>query len=388
MLCAVWCLTAHGARVLQFKNFSNQVDLRLVRDDTYEVIGTAERVNLSGDIIIKTPASIEKPAAYKLYSSISAVTTLYESTEFNYFLLQISNVPSLQNALKILSEHESVWLAQPDILQVRETASISAATNPVHNDYLERLDAPMFWNQTLGEGVKVAIIDDGFDLSHPDLQHVNQLFSYDFSSKSLNARPKFHEDRHGAMVAGVIFGGHNGFGLDGLAPHAELIALRQADTWTSKTLLAFQLAKLTEADVINCSWTSRWLMEPVADVVQDMARNGRNKKGMPIIFSAGNQGREIQPKSTEAALDEAIVVGASANNGTRLKYSNYGKSVDFLVSGVPVETTSGRGGYDAFSGTSLAAAIAKGYVALLLSQDGSLTLEQINNKLREELVAP
>ena len=205
--------------------------------------------------------------------------------------------------------------------------------------YIDFLDLKLLWEKSKGEGVKIAIIDDGFNLMHEDLQHIKTSFSFDSESGELNARPHHHKDSHGTKVAGIIFAAHNQKGIDGVAPEAQIITLRQPDTWTSNTIRSFQLAKLAGASVINCSWHSHWLAQPIKEIVDELAQHGRKGKGIAVIFAAGNEGKKILPDSIEASKESAIVVGSQSADYTRLKSSNYGETVDLEIYGARAQTT-------------------------------------------------
>ena len=66
----------------------------------------------------------------------------------------------------------------------------------------------------------------------------------------------------------------------------------------------------------------------------------------------------------------------------KLAFSNYGSSVDANLFGKAVDSTVNAGGYGKFSGTSLSAAIASGYLALLLAGDPSLSLDELVKQLQ------
>jgi subtilisin family serine protease len=235
--------------------------------------------------------------------------------------------------------------------------------------------------------VKIAIIDDGFDLQHADLQHVKQVFTYDIENNSTQTQSRNFYQQHGTQVAGIIFAEHNQLGIDGIAPKAGLIAIRQPSSWTSKTLLSFQLAQIAGADIINNSWHTRHLFEPIADVVNDLAVNGRNGLGVAVVFSAGNSGLELPALSSEALIDKAIVVGAIGKNGQRLASSNFGDSVDFFTYGDSALSTSNHNKYKDFGGTSLSTAVTSGMLALVFSQNEKIPLKQaIDSLLQQELV--
>ncbi|MCP4320316.1 MAG: S8 family serine peptidase [Psychromonas sp.] len=204
---------------------------------------------------------------------------------------------------------------QPDILQqkqknafnqqtpLKQLASQSASQTAMKAPfYLPDIFGATLWQSNKGQGVKVAVIDDGFDLSHAQFTQTKLIFSYDSESRSLDSPPKTAKDTHGTKVASILFATNEEGDLNrdqkvvkGMVPLADFIAIRQPDTWTSNTILSFQLAKLSNADVINCSWHSLWLLEPIYDVISDLARYGRSGKGTAVVFSAGNQGKKITP---------------------------------------------------------------------------------------------
>tara|TARA_A100001015_G_C14965577_1_gene702794 strand:+ start:481 stop:1692 length:1212 start_codon:yes stop_codon:yes gene_type:complete len=349
----------------------------------YRVSGKDLLVRLSDRLIVRANG-FTRESLQALDSRIEAVSELYLMDDAAYYSVSVGIRDRLPVVIRSLSEVQGISLVQPDILQLREkhAADVSTPTPPT---YLTQLGIPELWPATpQGRGVRVAVIDDGFDLEHEELTHTQVIFSYDTASRSQDVSPGGEDDSHGTRVAGAIFAAHNGVGIDGIAPQASLIAIRQPDTWTSDTLLSFYLSKLSQADIVNASWRSEWLLEPVADIVADLAQNGRRGKGSAVVFSAGNNGMELTGEDSEAQLQAAVVIGAANGQGQRTRFSNYGQSVDAYVYGKAAPAVV-PGGYGRFSGTSLSAAVASGYFALLLSQDPSLTLHQLVARLQQRL---
>lgn len=376
---------------ISFSNF-NQL-LTLVKQDkqgyTYRLENSKEQVILSNRLIVKTTKKITQLQLAGLHPLIDEVTPLFVGSDFDYYSVELDDISSMSLLLVFLSKENGIELVQPDILQLGiKTAAIpDLSENKIIgseslNSSLLNSNIAMLWRYTKGKGVKIAIIDDGFNLQHQELRHISTQFAYDLETRMLTSSPRSQQDNHGTKVAGIIFSAHDQKGTNGIAPQAELISLRHPDTWTSKTLLSFQLARLAMADVINCSWVSPWLLQPVADVVNELAATGRNGKGIAVVFAAGNQGKEIKPDSTEASINGAIVVGACNHKFQPLRNSNYGQSVDLFAYGGRARTTLASGGYGNFSGTSLAAAIVSGMAALLLAQFPDMTLKQLEQELK------
>ena len=349
----------------------------------YRVSGKDLLVRLSDRLIVRANG-FTRESLQALDSRIEAVSELYLMDAAAYYSVSVGIRDRLPVVIRSLSEVQGISLVQPDILQLREKHAADVST-PTHPIYLTQLGIPELWPATpQGRGVRVAVIDDGFDLEHEELTHTQVIFSYDTASRSQDVSPGGEGDSHGTKVAGTVFAAHNGVGIDGIAPQASLIAIRQPDTWTSDTLLSFYLSKLSQADIVNASWRSEWLLEPVADIVADLAQNGRRGKGSAVVFSAGNNGMELTGEDSEAQLQAAVVIGAANGQGQRTRFSNYGQSVDAYVYGKAAPAVV-PGGYGRFSGTSLSAAVASGYFALLLSQDPSLTLHQLVARLQQRL---
>jgi subtilisin family serine protease len=207
--------------------------------------------------------------------------------------------------------------------------------------------------------------------------YLKNTFAYDVFSQSLSSHSAIAKGHHGTGVAAIILGEPTSEFSGGLAPNAELIALSHVDTWTSKTLLTFQLARLEGADIINCSWTSPWLTEPVADVINDLSQYGREGKGSAVVIAAGNNGKDVKDQFTEASIDSAIVVGAHDAQFSPLAISNYGDSVDLFSFGGRVSVPGTDDNMHYLAGTSLAAAVVSGISALLLADEPTLTLKEL-----------
>lgn len=316
-------------------------------------------IQIMPDVIVKTGLS-KKELQGKISRKITQLAFLQES---NLFLVESND--SLEYA-KELSKEDYIIYAQPNISQTK-VKSIKES-----QDLAKKYDLEKLWQITKGEGVKIAIIDDGFNLEHEDLKDVDVLFSYDADNKNLDSSSKLKIDTHGTQVAGVIFAQHNNIGIDGIAPKASLIAIRQTTNITSDTILAFTVASKAGAHIINCSWNSPILLEPVYDVIKHLSRD------TAVVFAAGNSAKEIKPYSTEASIPEILTIGATQ------KYSNYADILDFIIpSGVT--TTKADGTYGKFGGTSATAPIISGLLALKLSQNKNKSIPEIIEILKKEI---
>jgi subtilisin family serine protease len=262
------------------------------------------------------------------------------------------------------------------------------------------------WLYTKGKGIKVALIDDGFDVGHEDLKDAF-IGGYDVIKKTSNIAPNNPYEFHGTLCAGLIAARMNDLGIIGVAPEADLYGVKLLSNdqngeplpiYTSDIVHAFLAAK--EADVISCSWGTYNVADSVREIINELAYNGRNGKGLPIVFASGNDGMpQYYWENDESALKSVIAVGAITNLGEHPWYSNYGSSLDFVApSGggtLKIATTDlrGRGGLaigiyghpdyayavddTGFNGTSAAAPQVSGVIALMLARDPGLTRDEI-----------
>lgn len=382
-MCIALQSQASAIQSLHFPNFGKEVEL-IAGGDNYFVKNPAgpglNVIALASRLIIKTDSGFSREKIRDMDNRIRQVTELYIGKDFAYFLAELNDIDDLLPVSEKVKRNTNVLLVQPDILQLKITTALADHVIEADVSYMAQLPIRALWQQTRGSGVKLAIIDDGIDLSHPAFAGVNVAFAYDTESRQLNARPQRRIDHHGTRVAGVIFAraGPGAFSsLHGIAPDAQLIAIRQPDSWTSNTLLAFHLAQLANADIINCSWHTNFLLQPIADVVNDLAVHGRGGKGVAVIFAAGNDSKSLAGFSTEARIGSAITVGALDATGMRLASSNFGSDVDLSVYGAGIKSTANHHKYQYFSGTSLSAAIVSGVAALFLSNEPDLTLPQL-----------
>ncbi len=125
---------------------------------------------------------------------------------------------------------------------------------------MDAIDAPEAWNtgQT-GEGVRVAVLDSGIDGTHSDLApNLNTDLSESFvPGEDWQVQPGFYFN-HGTHVAGTIAAADNQRGVIGVAPNAEIVAVKVLSEFTGSGAFSWinagiVYAALIDADVINMS---------------------------------------------------------------------------------------------------------------------------------------
>jgi subtilisin-like proprotein convertase family protein len=284
-----------------------------------------------------------------------------------------------------------------------------------------------------GEGVTIAIIDDGFDLDHEEFSSSGKIvFPFDFQTSDDDPRPGPGDD-HGTACAGVACGDGR-FGASGVAPKARLMPIRMPLSLNSQRLAdAFVWAADHGADVISNSWgppDGPWfrpndpshrrsfaLPDNIRLAIDHAADNGRAGKGCVILFAAGN-GNESVDLDGYASYSKVIAVAACNDRALRSVYSDFGEAIfcsfpsnDFafqlesrpapLTPGIWTTDRTGRAGYNpdpetgdilgddalkytsTFGGTSSACPGAAGVAALVISRNPALRRLEVKEILRQ-----
>ena len=243
-----------------------------------------------------------------------------------------------------------------------------------------------------GQGLAVAVIDDGADVTHPFLRG-RVIFEGCFADRCPNGLPAMlgagaaaPVGTHGTHVAGIVLGRSAANGLSGVAPDLRLmifnVANRDSAGMAGNGILAALDRVLTIArtrpgliGAVNMSLgAERDNYGVCQSTVWDLAARLFRRAGIPVVVASGNgseKGRAA-PVGFPACVDGFVSVGAVDKSAQVADFSNSGPTLDVLAPGVDIRSSvldgSGgrvRQGYDAFDGTSMAAPHVAGAMALL-----------------------
>jgi len=261
------------------------------------------------------------------------------------------------------------------------------------------------WTANRGANIRIAIIDNGIDVNHPDFTGaVSSKSGYFVSDGSHGAnfvqgKAGFPAgDGHGTFCAGLTVARSNYRGGVGVANQATLIAIAcLQDQVGSQMTLARAIAYAANpslegvagngADVICCSLGSNdsqgyWDMASALRLAIDGAvSDGRGTKGTPVFWATSD---DLVPIANDDVCSyvNTIAVGMS-NRWDELGGSAFGPELDFLAPGIEVYSTINGGGYMQGSGTSYAAPVAAGVAALMLAACNQLTAQQVRDFLHD-----
>ncbi len=275
--------------------------------------------------------------------------------------------------------------------------------------YLQQEAAVQAWKMLSlvpHEKVRVAVLDTGADVSHPDLINIlNLSLSGEVLSESgqmgpllgdgyVNGAPSNYAKSHGTHVSGIIAAeSNNGQGIAGAgsAYDNSVIDLMVVDVFNkeNKTSLAYLIqgmehARACGAKVINLSLGLK-LHPGIDDSVLYEECERLKESGIILVCAAGNYGEDDQGQTVvvPSDYDNTISVSAVDHNNHRLGTSNYGSRKDLAAPGANIFSTVKEGKYSMLSGTSMAAPSVTAAVAMMCSVDPTLTTEAIRDILQK-----
>jgi subtilisin family serine protease len=271
-----------------------------------------------------------------------------------------------------------------------------ALADPNKSWYLKAINATQAWDISLGSPkLTIAIVDNGFSLNHPELKSkVVMPYNVWLHSKDVFSQPI----DHGTHVAGTALAiANNSKGLCGIAPQSAFmpvqVANKQGLMTTTSILDGILYALYQGADVINVSLGMQFSGTLPESEQNDLQNNHfkeeerlwnkvmeiSNKHNAIIVVAAGNTNMLAGINPMNRPKNFIIVSAVDKRNQEYVKagFSNFGNYSTVSAPGVDIYSTVGNNGYTVMSGTSMAAPIVTGAVALMKSLKKELSAEQI-----------
>jgi subtilisin-like proprotein convertase family protein len=319
----------------------------------------------------------------------------------------LAAAPGITESRPLLGMQMSKRLAPNDPLFAKQWHL--KQTNGIH------VNASAVWDTNQGSAITVGIVDDGLQLTHPDLSaniDTSNLHR-DYVGGDNDPAPfapvddpgteeneAEEGDSHGTSVGGLVAArGNNAAGGSGVAPEAKLVGIRLlSDSQTAADEAAAFGHRNDVIQIKNNSWGPEdiaWVLGTIDPVVKTAlataAGTGRGGLGTIITFAAGN-GRDSDDQSNKDAYANSIhtfAIGALTKTGTPAVYSEYGANLIACAPADGVTTTdlTGDAGYnptqdftaltdraytDEFNGTSAACPVSSGVIALMLQANPNL----------------
>lgn len=227
---------------------------------------------------------------------------------------------------------------------------------------LEVFGIPAVWKSSRGKGAKVAVLDTGVDLNHPDLQ--GQILD----AKDFTGSPSGPQDvnGHGTHCSGIIAALDNSLGVIGVAPECKILAgkvLGDHGSGSGRQIAAgVHWAVDMGAHIISMSLGSSSPDQAIYEALKYAI-----SKGLYVIVAAGNEGPSLDTVGYPAKFPEMIAVGSVDRQKKVSNFSSRGRQVDIVAPGDQILSTYPVRGYAKLSGTSMATPFVSGSVALMVA---------------------
>lgn len=266
----------------------------------------------------------------------------------------------------VLARHPAVLRIDDDVV-VESLIRGGIAAKPTPSQPSEvlpwgvnRIDAEKVWGITTGDPIKVAIVDTGIDVKHPDLAG-----NLKGGVSTVGYTASYNDDNgHGTHVAGIVAAIDNEIGVIGVGPKIDLYAVkvlnRQGSGYLSDVIEGLDWAIQNGMQVVNMSLGTSSDVQSFHDAVV-RAYNA----GITQVAAAGNTGGSV---IYPAAYPEVLAVSATDNTDAIASWSSRGPEIDLAAPGVNIYSTYKGSTYKTLSGTSMAAPHVTGAAALVLTQ--------------------
>jgi subtilisin family serine protease len=296
-------------------------------------------------------------------------------------VFEIPKGRSVQDILRRLDADPRVGTVQP-VATFDVLADDDGYNDPYahlqHSVQTLHLEQAHHWST--GKGVKIAVIDTGVDVDHPDLRG-RIVKAQSFVDRG---EQTFTTDIHGTAVAGVIAAAaDNQVGIVGVAPQAELFALKacwqKAPGKRDAMCDSYTLAKAVDFAILQGAQVLNFSLGGPHDPLLARLLGAALNRGITVVAADPGDPAHAFPASLPGVLG---ILGLDDARGER-RARTHSSPEEMGAPAVDILTTVPHGSYDFFSGSSFAAAQVSGVAALLLQREPKLTPPQLAALLRK-----
>ena len=403
------------------------------------------RPHINGEVIIGFRPDVDEATKQRVMTSVGGrliqqLGTLQERKATRGGMQRVQVTGAVAAVLERLQDNSAVAFVEPNYIvqhaDISNDPSYGSGSlwgmfgddapmcgpNGTTNSFGSDAEEAWLYGATGSKRVHVGIIDEGIQVSHPDLAaniwvnphdpvdgidndgngYVDDTNGWDFLHKDRTVYDSADGDMHGTHVAGTIGGvGGNGVGVVGVNWNVSLISAKflgpQGGSLSDAIDAINYLRDLKTRHGINIvamnnSWGGGFYSSALHTAILRAA-----KQGILFVAAAGNSGfnndffpaypsnyTTLQPSIIESAAGyEAVIAVAAIDSAGRLaSFSNYGSSsVDIGAPGVGILSTVGGSSYASYSGTSMATPHVSGALALYASAFPSASAQQVRSAI-------
>lgn len=311
------------------------------------------------------PGHVNVLIGYEGAKATDAITAVEGKVKHEYrnFSIVFASIP--EDAISTLASKSGIRYVEKDIVRHYYTQTLDWGVDRIDAEYVH--DSSSY----TGDGVDVAIIDSGGDQDHPDLTWAGGYNFYGADTTDWD-----DDDGHGTHCAGIISADDNTIGVEGVAPEADVWALRvgASDPYLSLILEAADWCIDNDIKVISMSYGGSY------SSAEDDAMEDCYDAGILLVAAAGNSyGDSV---GYPAALSTVMAISASNSSDGFAYYSSQGSEVELIAPGSSIYSTYPGGTYTTMSGTSMACPMVAGVAALAWEANSGYTNTQIRSLLQ------
>jgi subtilisin family serine protease len=355
-----------------------------------------------------TPTNIKLSEKTPNLSSKVIITTVPNETVdlSNIYEITYSGSAAIEDVINEILQDDKVEYAEPHYVSRINYTPNDPLYNNSGQSYLSQVKAPQAWDVTRNSSsVVIAIVDNGSDLTHPDLaaniylnnadpingiDDDNDGYIDNYSGWDLGGANGLQPDNdpnvkslagtHGVHVSGLASAvSDNGIGVSSIGFNAKLLIVKAApDNDPSTISFGYEGIKYAAdhgAHIINCSWGSNVGGSFGQDII-----NYALSKNCLVIAAAGNSA--IPELEYPAAYPGVMAVANVKNNDVISESSSFGTNVSISAPGTNVLSTYYNNTYNTLTGTSMSAPVVASAAALVKARFPLLTMQQIGERLR------
>ncbi len=359
-----------------------------------------------GEIPVLPGLDNEFSQKFGIYKVTRPFIAAKSRTLHQIFRVYFKQPADAENLIKALSTLSYIDYAEPVPYNTTGYQPNDMGVNSGNGQYgLWIIKAREAWDIAKGDStIKVAIVDDGVSMFHPDLfdnvwrnpgeiagnkidddnnGYVDDVYGWDAGDRDndpVHPNTNFTHGTHVGGIAGAVT--DNNLGVASIGFNISIMPVKCTfNNQSSPTSIPMGYEGLTYAanagaDIINCSWSSSQFSQTAQDVI-DYATS----RGCIVVAAASNDG--VEEIRYPAAYNGVIAVASTDDSDTKSGFSNYGSWVDISAPGSAIRSTIAQGnGYTGFSGTSMATPMVAGLLGLMKSHNPNLS----NAKLEQCLL--
>lgn len=305
--------------------------------------------------------------------NLAGATVKKQLPKLGYDVVTVNSKASLQKVVEAYKANSKVESITPSV-QYKKSGVFDPKLDQMY--HYSQLNLASAQQEAGDREVKVAVIDGGIDINHPDLKD-NVISSVNI----MDPMRKAPADLHGTHVAGIIAAqSGNHVGGAGVNSNAKILGIDvfNGSLGAYDYIIAEGIMYAIEngAEVINMSLGSPFPSPIIEEAVQSAIESG-----ITVVAAAGNSG--VNAMEYPAAYEGVISVGSTNDKKKLSEYSTFGPSVDLVAPGEAIYSTAynGKSTYQKLSGTSMASPVVAGVASLLKSTSEELTPYEIENIL-------